>query len=349
MAPSKKTNRSAALESLKQDLKNGTVGQAYLFYGEETYLREHYLSALRTALVPPAFSAFNYHQLEGRGLTMQALEEAVEVMPMMAERTLVVVTDWDLFALPEPQRQALISLLEDMPPYCCLVFVYDTVAYQPNRTMKRLMKAISQYVAVVEFQPAERDDLLRWVGRHFRSLHKEIDRATAEHLIFTCGDLMTGLVPEISKIAAYAKGPSITRQDIDAVADPVLSARVFHLTDAVIQGDHDRSAALLADLLKQQQEPILLLAALGSQLRKLYTACLALRDGRGRDWLTDLWGMKSDYQAKLLLSAARRTTVEWCADAVTQCQRLDLRMKSEAGLDPQGELKLLLARLEARQ
>ena len=63
---------------------------------------------------------------------------------------------------------------------------------------------------------------------------KEIDRQTAEYLIFTCGGLMTGLVPEIAKIGAYAKGRAITQKDIDAVADPVLSAEVFRLSDRVI-------------------------------------------------------------------------------------------------------------------
>ena len=43
---------------------------------------------------------------------------------------------------------------------------------------------------------------------------------------------MTGLVPEIAKIGAYAKGRAITQKDIDAVADPVLSAEVFRLSEA---------------------------------------------------------------------------------------------------------------------
>ena len=57
--------------------------------------------------------------------------------------------------------------------------------------------------------------------------------------------------------------------------------------------------------------------------------------------------MRSDYPAKLLLSAARRTTADWCAEAVQMCQVLDRRMKSEKGVDAAGELKLLLVRLGA--
>ena len=120
---------------------------------------------------------------------------------MMTERTLVTVTDWDLFKLGEDQRERLIALLEDLPPYCCLVFVYDTVEYKPNRTMKKLCKTLEAHVEAVEFPAASSADLLPWIFRRFKSLGKEIDRASAEYLVFFCGGLMTGLVPEIEKIA----------------------------------------------------------------------------------------------------------------------------------------------------
>ena len=101
--------------------------------------------------------------------------------------------------------------------------------------------------------------------------------------------------------------------------------------------------------MKMQTEPIMILAALGSQLRRIYTACLAIDSGKDKYWLMELWEMKSDYPAKLLLSAAKRTTADWCADAVKMCQTLDRRMKSEKGIDAAGELKLRLVRLGARR
>ena len=318
----------AALRKFKEDLAAGTPGPAYIFYGEETYLRSHYLSELRRKLIPAGFEEFNDHALDGKTLTAEALAEVVEAMPMMAERTLTVVTDWDIFKLGEDQREKLIALLSDLPDYGCLVFVYDTVAYKPNKTMKKLCKAISDHVEAVEFAPVSGSDLVAWVSRRFRALDKDIDRQTAEYLIFTCGSLMTGLVQEIGKIAAYAKGKTITEKDIDAVADPQLSAEVFKLSDAVLKGDYDLAAKILGDLLKLQTEPILINAALGSQLRRIYTARIALDTGKDRAWLMELWGMKSDYPAKLLLTAAKRTTAQWCADAVKMSQTLDRRLKS---------------------
>lgn len=348
MAYAKKKSNEA-VQKLKADLAAGELGCAYIFYGEESYLREYYLEEVRKQLVPAGFEEFNYHKVEGKDLTVQRLSEMAETMPMLSERTLIVVTDFDLFKLSEEQRTRMIAFLEDLPPYCCVVLVYDTVEYKPNKTMKKLYKAVTDHVECVEFRAADNSDLVAWIARRFKALGKEIDRQTAEYLIFTCGGLMTGLVPEIIKIGSYAKGKTITQKDIDAVADPVLSAEVFKLSDAVLQNDYDRAASILGDLLKMQTEPIMILAALGSQLRRIHTARLAIDSGKDKYWLMELWDMKSDYPAKLLLTAARRTSADWCAEAVKMCQVLDRRMKSEKGIDAAGELKLLLVRLGARR
>ena len=335
-----------AYAQLKKDLTAGTLGMAYVFWGEETYLREYYLSQVVKKLVPAGFEEFNYHRLEGKGLEMETLTEQVEAMPMMAERTVIQVTDLDIFKLPEAQRKALIALLEDLPDYCCLIFVYDQLEYKPNRTMKALCKAMDAYVSVVKFETQSRGDLLNWIARRFRANGKTLDAQTAEHLIFTCGSLMNGLIPEIAKISAYARGERITKGDIDAVAAPILEAQVFEMTGAVSKGDFNKAAAVLGDLLRQQEEPFMLLALMGKELRKLYTARLALDTGKDKFWLMEQWNMRSDYPAKLLLDNARRVSREWCAMAVRRCYETDLRIKSVNGVDGAQELKLLLMELE---
>ncbi|MEG0780170.1 MAG: DNA polymerase III subunit delta [Oscillospiraceae bacterium] len=334
-------------QKLKKDLAEGTTAPIYLFHGEETYLREHYLEQLRKKLVPPGFEEFNYHRLDGKGLLVQALAEVTEALPMLSDRTLVTVTDYDIFKLNEEQRTRLIALLEDFPPFCCLVFIYSGIPYKPSAVYKKLTRALTDFVQVVEFEPQGSGDLVNWVSRRFRAMDKDIDKQTAEHLIFTCGGLMTGLVPEIAKIGSYAKGKAITIADINAVADPVLSARVFDMTGALTANRYEQAAAILGDLLKEQTEPLMILAVIGKEMRKIYTARIAIDGGRDKYWLMELWNMRSDYPARLLMDVARKTTRDWCGNAVKLCQRLDRRMKSETGIDGVGELKLLLAQLGA--
>ena len=332
------------LARLKVALAGGELGNAYIFHGEESYLREFYLSEMKKTLVE-GFESFNFHKLEGKGLTIQTLTETVESMPMMAQRTMVQVVDWDLYKLSEDQRNGLAALLEDFPPYCCLVIVYDQIAYKPNKTYKKLYAALDQHVQAVKFEEQSQNEILKWVARRFKAAGHTIDAPTAEHLLFTCGSLMNGLIPEIGKIAAYAKNERITKGDIDAVAAPVLEAQVFEMTNAVSKGDFDKAAGVLGTLLKLQEEPFMLLALIGKELRKLHTARLALDTGKDKFWLMERWNMRSDYPARLLLDNARRVDRGWCANAVKRCYEVDLRIKSVGGVDGANELKLLLMEL----
>lgn len=340
-----KNEKLPGYEELHRQVQSGSVGNVYIFQGEETYLMQQAVAELQALLVPPGFEEFNYHRLSGKGLTVQEVTEAVEAMPMMAEHTFVTVTDMDIFKLDEPQRTALTALLGDFPEYCTLVFLYRQILYKKDARLKKLASALAEHAQEIEFAQQGQQKLFRWVRRRFAAMGKEIDDNAVEHLLFTCGSLMDGLVPEIAKIGAYARGKQVTVADIDAVADPVLDAEVFQMTDAVVAGKYDRAAELLAELLRMQEEPIRILAALGKMLRQLYTARLAIDGGKDRVWLKDLWRMKSDYPARKLLDSARNVGRDWCREAVKRCQVLDRRMKSERNMDSEGELKLLLMEL----
>ena len=278
-------SKNAAYERLRKAIKEHSPARAYLFYGEESYLRQTYVQQLQELLIPKGSEDFNLHRLSGGRITTQEVADAVETMPMMAQSTMVTVTDWDIFKLDEAQRRQLIDLLEDLPEYCTVVFIYDTVPYKPDKKMKKLMAAVDKNVEAVEFQGQSRD---------------------------------------------------------------ALDARIFDMTNHISAGKYDKAAAVLGDLLRMQTEPIIILGAIGKELRRLYTARMALDGGKDRFWLMELWQMRSDYPAKLLLQAARNMDHEWCKRSLAACQTLDRRMKSEKNIDREGELVRFVMELAAR-
>lgn len=343
-----KTNKNAAFDRLRKSVKEGQFARAYLLYGEESYLRQTYTRQMQAALVPSGFEDFNLHRLSGSRVTVQEVADAVESMPMMAAATMVTVTDWDLYKLDEGQRSQLIELLSDLPEYCTLVFIYDTVPFKKDGKMRKLTAALDQNVEIVEFQGQTRDTLVRWLQKRFKALEHEIDAPTADHMLFYCGTLMDNLISETQKIAAHAPTAQITVADIEAVAEPVLDARIFDMTNHITAREDNEAARVLGDLLRMQTEPIVILGAIGKELRRLYTARMALDNGKDRFWLMQLWDMRSDYPAKLLLQAARHVDHAWCRWALKECQILDRRMKSEKSIDREGELVRFVMELAVR-
>lgn len=317
------------LKKLKLALKENQLGRLYLFHGEETYLRQFYLEEMKKRLLSPGMEAFQLHSLSGKEAAPRTIQEAVDCLPMGGERTLVLVTDYDLFKAPAEAREALCTLLEELPEYVCLVFVYDLLEYKPDARTK-LAKVLQEKGQVVAFAHQSQGDLADWIGRRFRALDRDIDAQEARYLIFLCGDLMNGLAEEISKIASYAQHRRITREDIDAVAVPQLDAKVFQMTDAVLNREFDRAAQVLGDLLGQQEAPIMILSVLGKQLRQLYTARLGLEAGKGSQYLVQLWKLHP-YPAEKLAQAAPRFRLSWCRRAVCRAAETDLAMKSGGG------------------
>ncbi|SMC47791.1 DNA polymerase III subunit delta [Papillibacter cinnamivorans] len=336
----------AGYRRLRRAVSDGDIGKLYVFYGEEDYLRDFCLGEMKKALVEPGMEEFNFRRLQGKNLTLRELNEAVDTFPMGAGKTFVTVSDYDLFKAGE-QKEELAAFLSDLPDTCCLVFLYDTLEYKPDARLK-LTKTIREKGETVQFSRQEQSDLVSWIRRRFKAMDKEIDGKRAEYLIFLCGGLMTGLVSEIEKVGAYAKGRTITKEDIDAVATPVLDAVAFQMTDAMAERDFDKAAGILGTLLKMQEPPVRLLAVIGRQMRQLYSARLALDTGRDASKLMELWGMRSSYPAQLLLRSAGRFSTPWCRKAVRLCCEADLAMKSSFG-DSEDILKLLILRLAQKE
>ncbi len=324
--PPKPKNDQASLKVLKADLKEKNIRNLYVFHGEEVYLRDYYLDRLRELLLEPGMETFNLKTLEGKEVDAREILRAADCLPMMAQHTLVVVRDYDLFKAKEADREALMEYFADLPDYLCLVFVYDVIPYKPDARTK-LAASLKDHGLAVEFPRQQQGDLVDWIVRRFKATGHDIDSEQAKYLIFLCGDLMHNLASEIGKIGAYAKARRVTRADIDAVATRQLDAVVFQLTDALSARNYDRAMATLSDLLHMQEVPYVILGAIGKYLRQLYAARVALESRRSADDLAALWKMHP-YPCSKLMSAAQRVSLAWCREALRAAARADLALKS---------------------
>ena len=320
------------------------IGTLYVFHGEEAYLRDFYLGQLKKKLLPAGMEEFNLHTLSGKEFDVKTLAQLVDCLPMMSERTLIVVNDYDIY---KGDKDALAAVLRELPDYVCLVFVYDLIEYKADARTK-LAALLKEKGSVVPFNRQGQGDLVDWISRRFKAMDHDIGTEDAKYLIFLCGDLMNNLISEIGKIGSYAAHHRVTRQDIDAVATPQLDAVVFQMTDAIAAGNFDKAAEVLGELLHMQEAPIKLLAVLGKQLRQLYTARLAIEHRKGVPYLMELWGMRSAYPAERLMQSARRFSLPWCRRAVLRCGQTDLAMKS-TGADGEELLIGLLMELAVKK
>lgn len=339
----KKPAQTNALQELKSAIRAKDPARLYFFHGEETFLMHHYLEQLKKILLDELTESFNFHKLNSDTFGVQELMDAVENLPMMAERTLVWVDEIDVFKLGEGEREKIAQILSDIPDYCTLVFTYVTTPWKPDKRLKKLWEAVDKHGTIVEFAKQDQRDLVPWIGRHFAARKKQISTDLCVYLIDITGGTMTALSGEIDKICAYSGADRITRSDIDAVVEPVLDAVVFQMTDLLGQGEYGPALVKLRTLLKMQQEPIAILGAVGSHFRRLGTARTLLDNGRSSSELMKLCGL-GDYPARKTMSAAGKFSARFCAKAAELVMETDYKMKTSFD-DQERLLELLILEL----
>ena len=344
MATQEKTD---ALQMLKAAIRRKQPECFYIFHGEETFLLRHYLGQLSRVILDELTESFNFHRFNNENFDLRDFADAVENLPMMAERTLVQVDDIDMFKMPEDSRNKLMDILSDIPEYCTVIFVYETVEFKPDKRQKKLWEVVSA-AQIVEFAKQSQKDLVSWITRHFAARGKFISQDLCLYLLEMTDGTMTSLKSEIEKIAAFSGAESICRADIDAVTEPVLDAVVFRMTDYLGAKEYAKAMDTLQKLLKMQQEPIVILGAVGNFLRRLGTARVLYDRGSTAGELMKLYGM-SDYTARKMMSAARQFSPAFFNAAMELILETDRKMKTSYD-DPQRLLEVLILQLaqEAR-
>lgn len=336
------------LDQLKRDLKRNTPARLYVFCGEEAYLRNYYLEQLRKQLIEDFAEAFNYHRFNSDTLTQQRFGDSVNAAPMMAQHSLVRVDDVNFFAMGE-DAAAYAKLLSDIPDYCTVVLVYETVEFKIDKRKKTLAEAFSQ-ATVVEFRQPEERELVGWVGRHLKKYQKQITSADALYLIRRTGGAMTTLLSEIDKLGAYVEHSVVTQKDIDLLVEPVLEAMTFDLSDAICAGHYDTAMEKLQILLRKmkEEEYTLILGAISTQIRRALTAKRLISAGKNQQDLMKLCGIQS-YPAQKTMEYARRLPDKYWENSMELCLNADIQLKTSYD-EPQRIFELLVIRLamEAR-
>ena len=339
----KKQEQPDGLQNLKQAIRGKMPGNLYFFYGEELFLLNHYLEQLRKVIVDELTESFNYHKLTSETFDIRTFADAVENLPMMAERTMVVVDEIDIFKMNEADREKMIEIFSDIPDYCTVVFTYETTAFKPDKRLKKLWEAVNKFGEIVEFAKQSQRDLIAWITRHFAVNGKRINPDLCVYLIDITDGTMTSLAGEISKISAYSGADEIRKSDIDAVTEPVLDAVVFQMTDLLSQGEYGGALLKLQQLLKMQQEPLSILGAIGSHFRRMSAARTLLDHGRNASELMRLYGI-GEYPARKTMSAAGRFSARFYAKAAELVLESDRQMKTSFD-DSQRILELLIVGL----
>lgn len=308
---------------LKSMLKEG-LSAIYVLYGEENYLVEQYARLIAAQAIGDADDAFNLHRFDGQSVTPEQLEEAVEALPLMAERTCVQVRDMDL----AQHSERLIDIVRQMPETCVLIFWQMTVQPDNKKGWKTLFEELGKRGCVVNFARKTTSDTVKLLIGGAKRRGCMLSADDARLLIEQAGNDLNLLLRELDKLVAVANDGTITRELIEQVGTKNLEARVFDLSKSIINGRGNQAYELLHRLFVQREEPIAVLGVLSTAYADMYRAKVAITGGATAESLAaEFKGYKGK---EFRLRNAARDANRLSIDALRNC--LDILAQADAGL-----------------
>ena len=319
-------------------LSQDSIPSVLLFEGDEEYLKQSALGALRKRLLPEGFEDLNEAVLDAP--ENDQLIAASETLPFMADRRLVVIRDHPALIGRADADERLLNYLPSVPASTVLLF-YCTK--KPDGR-KKLYTAIKKLNGIVSFLPMKDRELTSFVTSSFRSLGKECDERTADFLIFTCGSDAGQLTSEIAKIASHSgDGIPVSADEIKALATPSTECTVFQMVDAVVSGQNDRAFRLMRNQLMNGTDRLYILSMLLRQFRLLQHIRIMQYEKCSRDAIRSALGVPPFAAEQYMRQAALYTNAQ-IKKAVSVCFDAEYAVKS-GRMNQDGSLESVILKL----
>ena len=321
-------------QGLKQLIKENTLSGAYLFYGDEDYLKELFVNRVLKRCVNPGFEGFNLHKYDGESAEMDDFIDAAQMLPMMSDRVVVLVRDFDLSKLSADESNRFEEFLSDVPESTVILFWLDAIKFNPKKDTKwkKIVSLFNKYGNTVEFEKKDKNYLSKFVTGIAQRQGKNISVGDAYYLIDTVGDDLNVLENETNKLCAYCENGTIDKNAINTVCVRTVTVKAFELTKAVSSNNLNRAFEILNVFFEQKMEPTVILNEIITAYVDMYRGKISVVSGENSEALaSDFNYGNASFRLKNGASYASDISVEQLRECLDELDKADETIKSTAG------------------
>ena len=322
------------LNDFKSLLKSDNASGAYIFAGEEDYLKRYYLGQLREKAVGDgSFATFNHAVYDGEEIDFSSLRDDVMSPPMFDRYKMI---EWRYPNFEKMKESDLVELeklldLVKTTDYAVLAFLVsdgDVDLGTPKKESK-FVKRFKERLNILSFAKSTDAQLLSWLKRHFDAEGVTVTADVVNTLIFRVGHSMTVLNNEVTKLCMLAKARGLDRitvQDVEAVSSSTPECDTFALSNAILERDKKGAFLALEEMKSRRLDPIMILGMMSKTYTEIVSVVMMLRDGTNSNDIQTATKM-NPYRLKLYLAAAKRFTPEKANAILSELARVDTGAK----------------------
>ena len=253
----------------------------YFLYGNDEFAISRKLKDFESDFTDPTSADMNTAHLDARSASDNDLNNALNAMPFLAKRRLVLLANPSSKYNHVSTRKKFLEYVERTPDTTRLV-MYETV--EPKAAAKHwLVKWADKNGKLIQtkaFMLPKLRDMTGWIANETKKQEGQIEPRAAAMLKDMVGVDTRQAGMEIAKLLAYVNWERpINTSDVEAVCIVTSQQSVFDFVDALSNGN-GKSAQHLLHRLLESEDPFSLWGMVIRQFRLLLQAREIL-DGRG--------------------------------------------------------------------
>jgi DNA polymerase III subunit delta len=332
---------------LWKQIKNKQLAPIYLLYGTESFLIHETKHLFVSKVLAEDELDFNFSTYDLEETPIELVLEDAETLPFLGEKKLIFVHNPG-FLTAEKTKDKIehnLSKLEDYlkrpAPFTILVLI---APYEKLDERKKLTKELKRTTVVFEAKKMLEPELKQWIFERASFHQVKIDEHANERMIELVGANLFMLTSELDKMALYVgESKKIDVAIVEELVSKSLEQNIFSLIDKIVKRRVQEALRIYYDLLKQNEEPLKILALIAGQFRLIYQVKELSRKGYGQQQIAGF--LKTHpYRVKLAAGQAGQFADEELTQIMSQLAEADLQMKT-GGMNKGLLLELFLFRL----
>lgn len=256
-------------------------------------------------------------RLDGEEATFERIQEALQSMPFLASKKMVVLRAGSANKQFAEQAE---RLLKELPETTELILVEPKL--DKRSSYYKLLKKATDFR---EFAELDRAGLARWLVVYAKEQGGSISQSDAMYLAERAGANQQMLGGELDKLLLYDS--HVTRVTIDLLVDPTPQGTVFELLEAAFAGRAKQALALYEEQRALKVEPQQIIAMLAWQLHIL--ALIKTAGDRTPDQVARE-AKVNPFVVRKSTTIARKLTLAELKKLIADLLQIDIRLKRES-------------------
>ncbi|KGR74509.1 DNA polymerase III subunit delta [Ureibacillus sinduriensis] len=316
-----------------KEIKNGQIAPVYCIYGEETYFIDETIKRIKQGLNTAEEAEVITFDM-GESPVDSVIDEA-DTFPFFSERKLVIAKNASFLKATEKGKEKidhnlkrLEHWLQQPSEFCVTVFV---APYEKLDERKKITKIMKEKSILLHAETPQENDLGTWIRSEVNRFEKSINDEAVNKLVEMVGSNMLQLQIEIEKIALYlGEEKQITVNLVEELVAKTLEHDAFKMLNAYLSNNVPVALQIYHDLLRQKEEPIMLVGLLASNIRTMNNVYYLQKKGYHPNQISKQLKVHP-YRVKLMLETRDRPSEERLLKALKNLSEIDLKLKSVSG------------------